>query len=247
MAMHMDGTADAAGAVDVAHVSEGGSGDPADGTATGPAASERPRRRPGRPTGRPPDGEPETREQVLRHARRLFMQRGYAGVSVGEVAAAVGVTKPTLYYHFGDKEGLYAEVLRDLMREVGGYVRAVVEADRPLRERFVELAYGYFLYADATMEPLLRDTSELIGPERAAQVWEAYEREMFAPMRRLVAEAMERGELRPGDADTFVRAFLGMLDGLTAPGGHAERTEAEHRRVAEALVAIFLDGVRARG
>src|SRR5579884_2029693 len=90
MAMHMDGTADAAGAGDVAHVSENGSGDPAEGTATGPAGEERPRRRPGRPTGRPPEGEPETRDQVLRHARRLFMQRGYAGVSVGEVAAAVG-------------------------------------------------------------------------------------------------------------------------------------------------------------
>jgi TetR/AcrR family transcriptional regulator len=120
-------------------------------------------------------GELETRDLILRHARRLFMRRGFADVSVGEVAEAVGVTKPTLYYHFGDKEGLYAVVLVDLMREVGGYIRTVVERPAPLRDRLRQIAVGYFLNANGTMEPMLRDASQLIGQERATAVWAAYE------------------------------------------------------------------------
>lgn len=204
------------------------------------------RRRPGRPAGHVLIGEVETRDHILKHARRLFMHRGFAGAAVGEVAAAVGVTKPTLYYHFGDKEGLYAAMLCDLMGEIGGHIRRVAEAERPLKERLVDLTHGYFLHADATMEPVLRDATELLGRRRAAAVWDCYEREMLAPVRRLMAQAIERGEMRPGDADTYVRAFVGMLDGLTAPGGHAARDAAEHRRVAEALVGIFLDGTGRR-
>src|SRR6476469_5006089 len=46
-------------------------------------------------------------EQALLAAHGLFAERGYAAVTMDEVAAAVGVTKPLLYNYFGNKEGLY--------------------------------------------------------------------------------------------------------------------------------------------
>jgi AcrR family transcriptional regulator len=207
----------------------------------------RPRRRPGRPTRRAVEGEPHMREQVLREARRLFLQRGYAGVAVGQVAAAVGVTKPTLYYYFADKEGLYAAVLCDLLRLIGGYVREVVGNETlSVRQRLFELAFGYFRYADATLEPVLRDTNELIGARHARAVWDAYEEDFFGPMRELMRMGMRAGELRELDPDVLVRAFLSLLDGFTAPGGHAMRDDTEHRRIAEITVALFADGATPR-
>src|SRR6476661_3672226 len=93
------------------------------------ANDDAPRRRPGRPPVDSSEVVVETRELILRQAERLFMQRGFAAVSaaisVGDVAEAVGVTKPTLYYHFGDKEGLYAAMLVALMTRVGAHVRRV--------------------------------------------------------------------------------------------------------------------------
>lgn len=47
-------------------------------------------------------------EQTLSIASRLFAERGYAAVTMDEVAAEVGVTKPLLYNYFGNKEGLCA-------------------------------------------------------------------------------------------------------------------------------------------
>src|SRR3954471_8034034 len=46
-------------------------------------------------------------EQTLGAAHGLFAERGYAAVTMDEIAAAVGVTKPLLYNYFGNKERLY--------------------------------------------------------------------------------------------------------------------------------------------
>jgi AcrR family transcriptional regulator len=48
---------------------------------------------------------------LSRVAARLFAERGYDATSVREIVAAAGVTKPTLYYHFGSKEGLAQALL----------------------------------------------------------------------------------------------------------------------------------------
>jgi AcrR family transcriptional regulator len=205
-------------------------------------------RGPGRPPSPTPGaaGDEQTRERVVREARRLFMRRGYAAVAVERIARAAGVTKPTLYYHFGDKEGLYAEVLCSVLREVGGYVRSVTQLDLPTAERLYQLALGYFRHADYTLEPMLRDATALLGPERSARVWETYRDEFLAPNEALMHDGARRGELRPdGDAHLLARAFLGLLEALTAPGGHTARTDAEHAAVAASLVDLFLLGAAA--
>jgi AcrR family transcriptional regulator len=49
------------------------------------------------------------REAFLQVAARLFNERGYGGISLGEIAEALGVTRGAFYYHFPDKEALLAE------------------------------------------------------------------------------------------------------------------------------------------
>jgi len=204
------------------------------------------RRRPGRPTHGAPIAEVETRTLILRAARRLFLQRGFADVAVGEVASTAGVTKPTLYYHFGDKEGLYADVLCDMMQEVGGYIRSVTEADATALRRLEDLAAGYFQNADATMEPMLRDSTELLGASHGRRVHETYAREMLAPIAQMMRDGMRLGEIAEGNADFLVRAWFGLLDAFTAQGGHTARAPDEHRQVAIQVARFFLEGAAPR-
>ena len=53
----------------------------------------------------------DNREKILNCALELFHARGYDAVGVQEIAEMAGVTKPTLYYYFGNKRGLLEALL----------------------------------------------------------------------------------------------------------------------------------------
>ena len=52
------------------------------------------------------------REKLLSCATELFNRKGYVSTTVREIVAEAGVTKPVLYYYFGNKEGIYKELMR---------------------------------------------------------------------------------------------------------------------------------------
>jgi TetR/AcrR family transcriptional repressor of nem operon len=63
-------------------------------------------------------------EQILDESIKLFRERGFAGVSVGEVMKAAGLTHGPFYNHFASKEALMAECLtRDMQRDTSSYDR----------------------------------------------------------------------------------------------------------------------------
>ncbi len=59
-----------------------------------------------------------TRERILEQARLLFNQRGYNGVSMGDIANAVGISKGNLTYHFNKKESIMEALVLEAREEV---------------------------------------------------------------------------------------------------------------------------------
>ena len=75
----------------------------------------------------------QTRDEILRAARRLFAERGYAGTTVRDVAEAAGVSAQTVYDSVGSKQAL-VERLNDLIDQeanVGAIARAAAESGDP--------------------------------------------------------------------------------------------------------------------
>ena len=107
-------------------------------------------------------GDPEessSADQIARIAARLFATRGYDATPVRAIVEAAGVTKPTLYYHFGSKAGLAKAVLTDPLNRLLAAMRLSLESNLdPVRaaEELFELNLAFsrdepdrarFLYA----------------------------------------------------------------------------------------------------
>ncbi|MFJ5263694.1 TetR/AcrR family transcriptional regulator [Streptomyces sp. NPDC088387] len=72
---------------------------------------------------------PTRREQILKEAARLFAERGFHGVGVDEIGAAVGISGPGLYRHFPGKDAMLAELLVGISGQLlTGAKRRVQEA-----------------------------------------------------------------------------------------------------------------------
>src|SRR5262245_49740204 len=58
-----------------------------------------------------------TRAEIVAAAERHFAERGFEAARLEDVAAEVGIRRAAIFYHFGDKQELYAAVLDELLRD----------------------------------------------------------------------------------------------------------------------------------
>ena len=71
----------------------------------------------------------DSRPAIFQAAAHEFAQRGYDAAGVDRIADRARVNKAMLYYHYGSKQGLYVEVLRDMFRAVGTRTRAIGQGE----------------------------------------------------------------------------------------------------------------------
>ena len=87
-------------------------------------------RRPGRPA------RPVTRDHLLRIARQAFAELGYAGASMGDIAARSGIRKSSLFHHVATKDELYKESLAGVLEDIAK--RMVQTDEAPAGGAFLE-------------------------------------------------------------------------------------------------------------
>jgi AcrR family transcriptional regulator len=142
------------------------------------------------------------RDAILAAALKEFSASGFAATRLDDVAKRAGVAKGTIYLHFRDKEMLFQELIRSALSPMVATIEAAPAVDLPLRAitqmlatRFVQEVYG------TDRKHVVRLV--LAEGRRFPKVAEFYYREVvaraMAAMRKLVARAVERGEIS-GDA-----------------------------------------------
>src|SRR5204863_9782285 len=67
------------------------------------------------------------RAKIVDAAMRHFAEQGYQGARVGDIAAALGIAKGSIFQHFGSKDGLIFEVYKKTVRSFPRYLNAPAE------------------------------------------------------------------------------------------------------------------------
>jgi len=191
----------------------------------------------------PPEG---ARAELIGRALDLFAAYGYDGVGVQQICAAAGVTKPTLYHHFGSKRGL----LETLMQErLGALHAAFAEAGAPrgdLDAALTAIAEATFAYAAAERTFYRLYLTLWFAPVRseAYEVARTFHERHFAAIERLFRDAAEE-EGSPDDRRrTLAAAFLGVLNNQI--GLALNNYASLNAKRAHEAVHAFLYGVATR-
>ncbi|MFF4171036.1 TetR/AcrR family transcriptional regulator [Streptomyces sp. NPDC001744] len=155
---------------------------------------------------------PTRREQILKEAARLFAERGFHGVGVDEIGAAVGISGPGLYRHFPGKDAMLAELLVGISERLldGGRLR-VGEAGGDPEALLGSLIDGHIDFA-------LDDRPLIILHDRELDRLRDEDRKRVRKLQRQYAELWVTAvrELYPdvseGEARTAVHAVFGLLN-----------------------------------
>lgn len=89
----------------------------------------------------------DNRQLIMEKALELFCARGYDAVGVQEIAEQSGITKPTLYYYFGSKQGLMETILEENSRILEEMLEKAVEEPGDVPQVLYRVARAYFDFA----------------------------------------------------------------------------------------------------
>jgi AcrR family transcriptional regulator len=180
----------------------------------------------------------------LDQAQRLFFVHGYHGVSIRDIVQACGLSNAALYYHFGSKEDLYAEVIRTFVRSVVQPVQEAAAGRGSSRERLARMVLAFTHYLSESHSEvyiLLRDLAECEGREIRQLLPEVMD-QIRSPFATVLHDGIATGEIREVDVQLTSFLLLGMLDALAARGVRGPVPEALADDV-ELAVSILFEGI----
>jgi AcrR family transcriptional regulator len=142
----------------------------------------------------------DSRGAIFRAAAIEFADRGYDAAGTDRIAARARVNKAMLYYHFGSKRDLYLEVVRDMVRTVGGRARVIADGPGTAEDKLD--AWVAAIVEEAAARPwfapiMLREIAAG-APHFDAQTFQMMN-DVFAAVRDIIAQGQRDGVFRQVD------------------------------------------------
>jgi AcrR family transcriptional regulator len=181
--------------------------------------------------GRPREFDPEV---ALAAALRVFWRRGYEAASLSELTEAMGITKPSLYACYGNKEALFRQALDLYERDKLCYIRKALEAPtaRDVAERLLRGAVEIHCSADEPQGCLGVMSTVACGAEAESIRAEVLARRASSEkaMIERFARAREEGDLPPAFTPEAMVCYLTtVVQGMTLKAGAGvPREDLEH-------------------
>jgi TetR/AcrR family transcriptional regulator len=178
-------------------------------------------------------------ELILEEGWRLFQQKGYRGVSIDEVCRNCGLSKPTLYYYFKNKEELFVQVLQ---YQLHGF-RSAAERTGSLNERLEHVAEAILTSFQSEYSSVLHDREHIKNPANLNKVRDAFHQELFEPLINLMLLGIDAGELKKENPETLTLIYLGIINNFI---GKSRGMKIDNISLAHQLTQFFFEGAKIR-
>ncbi|MET9686478.1 TetR/AcrR family transcriptional regulator [Streptomyces coeruleorubidus] len=183
--------------------------------------------------------------EIFAQASRLFAERGFSGTNLGDIAEAMGITRPALYYYVKSKEDLLAKLVEQMSEGLPAEIEALA-ADATAAPAVRLRKIAYLIAFQRASQPirfqlLLRSEADL--PPAIAKVHKAGIRTSLAGLERVIEEGIAKGHFRPVDARATTLAVAGMCNWVAwwhNPDVHHYTDEEAADLVSDMAVAMVM-------
>jgi AcrR family transcriptional regulator len=187
----------------------------------------------------------ETRSALLDAAAHVFVERGFYGATVREIAGRAGFTNPVLYYHFGCKEELYDAVIRGGFERFRELVTDALDFDTDAITQLRAIATAYLRFGREDPIRLRALYAELFRPRRADPEFAFDEMRQWATahIESALRAGIRSGDLAITDVARARRIFVALLGGLMIEQARDPHVVVLDAGLADTVVDVFLGGV----
>ncbi|AFJ34608.1 TetR/AcrR family transcriptional regulator [Mycobacterium sp. MOTT36Y] len=152
--------------------------------------------------------------QMYETAAKLFAERGFAGTSLQDIADAMGITRPALYYYVKSKEDLLSRLVTEITAgNTAQILRVTNNKTIDPVQKLSEVAY--LMAHNRALHPtrfLLLARSEAELPEDLAKVHETTKRKMLRNLIEVIQAGIDAGQFRPVNPRIAALAVIGMCN-----------------------------------
>jgi TetR/AcrR family transcriptional repressor of mexJK operon len=187
------------------------------------------------------------RAAILEVAKRLFSHNGFDGVSMDQIAAEAGVSKLTVYSHFGDKESLFSSAIRAKCEEQLPSTLFLASLEGDLREQLSTIARAFFVLVTSEESIAMHRMMMMpgTGDSHVRELfWQAGPQQVKDGLAEFLRAHVARGELQMTDTARAASQFFCLIKGemhMQMLCGMCCGTQASDvERHIEATVSLFL-------
>ena len=169
-------------------------------------------------------------ETILHAATRLFIERGFDGTSMYEIAKALGVTRTAIYYYFKNKEAILIALTNNITRVAAELAKQAAQHNEltPVEALRQVVDTHARLILDHGEQFRIVERSEERLPLRLRAAAADYRRSVVANFSAVIDRGIRSGDFRPSDARVTALAIIGMCNWTAwwfQPGGRKSRDE----------------------
>jgi AcrR family transcriptional regulator len=192
----------------------------------------------------------EARERVLDAAAKLFTERGYAAVTLRDIAAEVGIRHTSLYHHVpGGKEELFVEVTeRHLQQHRRGLVASMAAGGLDIRAQLYGAAEWFLTEPPVDLVRMAYADMPAIAPKEAERLSEMAFQALLTPVEEVLVAARARGEIDYDDLGLIAGGLVGMIQSLHSVPNYAFAEPGvrhqSRQEMAQKLIDVILRGLQ---
>lgn len=151
----------------------------------------------------------ETRKLFLKKAKAEFVKYGYADASTNRIVESSGMARGSLYYHFGDKKGLFTALYKNMLTDMGHTMAKSMQAQNT---KWEALLAGIERYLELCLQ---KDKRRIILEAYNALNYEermrAQRETLLGTMENLVTEVMKEGYFEGQKPEIMSTLIYGMI------------------------------------